>query len=95
MLYVKFSSMERWSCFARFAWCGQIRMHSPQSMQRSLVMTALPLRTRIASVGQRLMQFVQPTHLLTSSVTEWKKIPNAYASSFISGIQPHGFALCA
>ena len=52
-------------------------------MQRSLVMTALPFRTRIASVGQRLMQFVQPTHLPSSSVTEWKKIPIAYASSFI------------
>ena len=58
-------------------------MHSPQSIQRSLVMTALPFRTRIASVGQRLMQFVQPTHLPSSSVTEWKKIPIAYASSFI------------
>ena len=52
-------------------------------MQRSLVMTALPLRTRIASVGHRLMQFVQPTHLLSSSVTEWKKIPIAYASSIL------------
>lgn len=40
-------------------------------MQRSLAMTALPPRTRMASVGQRLMQLVQPTHFSSFSVTEW------------------------
>jgi hypothetical protein len=40
-------------------------------MQRSLMMRALPSRTRIASVGQRFMQFVQPMHLSSSSVTLW------------------------
>ncbi len=35
-------------------------MHSPQSMQRSEIICALPLRTRIACVGHRFMQLVQP-----------------------------------
>ena len=48
-------------------------MHSPQSMQRSVMIVALPSRTRIACVGQCLMQLVQPTHLSLSSVTECTK----------------------
>lgn len=47
-------------------------MHSPQSMHLSEMICALPPRTRIAWVGQRLMQLVQPTHFSLSSVTEWK-----------------------
>jgi hypothetical protein len=39
-------------------------------MQRSLMMEALPLRTRMAWVGHRLMQLMQPLHLLLSNVTE-------------------------
>jgi hypothetical protein len=55
-----------------FAWFWHTRMHSPQSMQRSLIMDALPFRTLIACVGQRFMQLMQPLHLLLSSVTECK-----------------------
>ena len=58
------------SLTARFAWCGQMRMHSPQSMQRSARMCAFPSRTRMASVGQRLMQLMHPVHSSFCSVTE-------------------------
>ena len=49
---------------------GQTWMHTPQSMQRALRMAALPLRTRMASVGQLLMQVVQPRQRLYSRTTE-------------------------
>ena len=49
---------------------GQTWMHLPQSMHRSLRMVALPLRTRMASVGQFLMQVVQPRQRLYSRITE-------------------------
>ena len=71
ILYVNPLISERAVNRARLAWWGQMRMHSPQSMHRSLAMTALPPWTRMASVGQRLMQLVQPTHLSSFSVTEW------------------------
>ena len=35
-------------------------MHSPQSMQNLLLICAFLFRTRMASVGQRLMQLMQP-----------------------------------
>ena len=46
-------------------------MHSPQSMHLSESITAQPLRTRIASVGQCFMQVVQPVHFDESRDTEW------------------------
>ena len=49
---------------------GHTWMHFPQSMHRSLRMAALPLRTRMASVGQFLMQVVQPRQRLYSNMTE-------------------------
>ena len=45
-------------------------MHLPQSIHRSLRMVALPLRTRMASVGQFLMQVVHPRQRLYSRMTE-------------------------
>ena len=36
------------SLFAVLAWWGQMRIHSPQSMQRSEIIVALPWRTLIA-----------------------------------------------
>ncbi len=41
-------------------------------MQRSVVIFAFPFLTRMASVGQRVMQLVQPLHFSASKVTEWK-----------------------
>ena len=48
----------------RTALWGQTWMHLPQSIQRSLSMVALPRRTRMASVGQVLIQVVQPRQRL-------------------------------
>lgn len=45
-------------------------MHFPQSMHRSFRIVALPLRTRMASVGQFLMQVVQPMQRAYSKTTE-------------------------
>jgi hypothetical protein len=39
-------------------------------MQKSEIIYALRSRTRIACVGQRLMQFMHPMHLSESSLTE-------------------------
>ncbi len=71
MRYLNFSRSSRWVNWARLAWWGQMRMHSPQSMQRSVAMEALPFRMRMASVGQRFTQLVQPTHLSSFKMTEW------------------------
>ena len=49
---------------------GQMRMQLPQSMQRSGRMVARRPRTRMASVGQHLMQVVQPRQRFTSRTTE-------------------------
>jgi hypothetical protein len=37
-------------------------VHSPQSMQRSSRISALPRRTRMASVGQAFRQAIRPVH---------------------------------
>ena len=70
ILYRKRSSASIPSLMARLAWWGQMRMHSPQSMHRSPRMRALPSRTRMASVGQRLTQVMQPWHRSLFRVTE-------------------------
>ena len=49
-------------------------MHSPQSMHRSVIIKAFPFRTRMASVGQRLMQLVQPMHLSLSKRNRVEKL---------------------
>jgi hypothetical protein len=67
-LYFFISSKELQILF--LALFGQLRIHSPQSMQRSESITAQPLRILIASVGQCFIQVVQPVHLLGSSATE-------------------------
>jgi len=56
----------------RIALRGQTRAHSPQSMQRSSRIVALPLRTRMACVGQALMQAMRPAQLSWAMRTEWK-----------------------
>lgn len=38
------------------------------------IICALPFRTRIACVGHRFMQLVQPMHFSSSSRTEWKYV---------------------
>src|SRR5690554_4163349 len=58
-----------------------MRIHSPQSIQRSVNITAFPPRTLIASVGQFLIQLVQPWHFSSSRTTEWY---------LVSTISPHG-----
>ena len=65
-------------------------MHSPQSMQNSFIIWALPFRTLIACVGHLLIQFIQPLHNDLSSVTEWKNVsvfmtPFKYSFGFIKG----------
>ena len=55
---------------AFLAWLSQVRMHSPQSMQRASLILACPSVILMASVGHLLRQFVQPVHLFTSSFTE-------------------------
>lgn len=58
-------------------------MHSAQSMQRAGSMMALPPRTRMAWVGQRLMQLMHPLHSARFRVTEWMN------SCFIPATFPH------
>ena len=71
IVYANRSMIFSESTTAFFAWCGQMRIHSPQSIHRSEIMMAFPPRTRIASVGQCLTQVVQPQHFSLSSFTEW------------------------
>src|SRR5512133_2129266 len=73
ILYLYLFISSSGSVTAIFALLGQVRMHSPQSMQRSVMIVALPFRTLIASVGQVRMQWVQPLHSSLSSLTEWKQ----------------------
>jgi len=70
ILYLNRLMEDSGSVTAILAWYSHTRMHSPQSMQRSSIICALPPRTRIASVGQRLRQLVQALHLSFSSRTE-------------------------
>jgi hypothetical protein len=44
--------------------------HFPQSMQRPSLIIAIPLRTRIASVGQTRMHLKHPVHLFLSTMME-------------------------
>ena len=54
----------------RMAFRGQTRAHSPQSMQRSSRISALPCRTRMACVGQARMQAMRPAHCSGAMRTE-------------------------
>ncbi len=79
MLYLNLPRSSIWVYRALLAWWGQMRIHSPQSMQRSEAIKALPFLMRIASVGQRFTQLVQPTHLSSFNVTEWKNSAIGFA----------------
>ena len=72
ILYLNLFISASCSVTAIFALLGQVRMHSPQSMHRSVMIVALPFLTLIASVGQVRMQWVQPLHSSLSNLTEWK-----------------------
>jgi len=47
-------------------------MQLPQSTQNSSEMTALPLRTRMAWVGQVRMQAMCPRHFAGMTLWAWK-----------------------
>lgn len=49
------------SCLTNTALCGQAMKQLPQSTQRVSSICAFPSRTRMASVGQTLMQWEQPS----------------------------------
>ena len=71
-VYLNFFSCSRLSQTDFTALWGHTRMQVPQSMQRLGRMVAFPFRTRMASVGQFLMQVVQPRHFFRSRTTEWR-----------------------
>jgi len=54
------------------AFSGQMPMQLPQSTQNSSEMTALPLRTRMAWVGQVRMQAMCPRHFAGMTLWAWK-----------------------
>ena len=67
---LKMSSKSSWSIYMERV--GQTLKQLPQSTQRSGRRTALPSRTRNASVGQIFMQREQPMQVSSSIFRAWK-----------------------
>ena len=70
ILYLYLCMEESLSVTAFLARYGHTFIHSPQSMQRSFIILALPFLTLIASVGHLFIQLVHPLHKSLSRVTE-------------------------